>query len=223
MTEPITSAEPVPPPPVIEAAGLGLRTRAGWVYRNVEARIEARTVVAIFGSAGTGRSSLLLTLTGRMRPTAGTLVVCGLHLPAQAAHVRRRTSVARLGEHVRLDRTQLVGEAVSERRLLAPGPAAPAARFDAAAHIVGFRGRHHQQVGDLPAVEVTLLQLALAAVAAPEVIAIDDVENGLTPVEQDRVWVAISRLARSGPVVVGASTVPRVDVAGQRIDLRSTR
>lgn len=50
-------------------------------------------VLVLDGQVGSGKSALLLTLTGRMRLPAGRVKVLGLVLPQQAAAVRARTAV----------------------------------------------------------------------------------------------------------------------------------
>lgn len=50
-----------------------------------------REVVVVDGAVGTGKTALLLTLSGRMRLEAGRVKVAGLVLPEQAGRVRRAT------------------------------------------------------------------------------------------------------------------------------------
>jgi RND superfamily putative drug exporter len=56
--------------------------------------LRPREILIIEGPPESGKSALLLTLAGRMRPTGGRLKVAGLVLPEQAGLVRRRTGVA---------------------------------------------------------------------------------------------------------------------------------
>ncbi|NUS01000.1 MAG: ATP-binding cassette domain-containing protein, partial [Nonomuraea sp.] len=58
---------------VIVAKGLSVEG----VYPEVSLEAGAGTLTVIAGPAGSGRTSLLLTLAGRMRPTTGTLSVAG--------------------------------------------------------------------------------------------------------------------------------------------------
>ncbi len=50
-------------------------------------------VVVVDGQVDSGKTALLLTLSGRMRLTTGRAKIAGLVLPEQAAAVRRRTAL----------------------------------------------------------------------------------------------------------------------------------
>ena len=63
--------------PVLTARGLGLRTRRGWVFRDVDLDVEPGELVALTGPSGSGRTSLLLALAGHFRTTAGTRRLAG--------------------------------------------------------------------------------------------------------------------------------------------------
>src|SRR6476660_5084345 len=80
--DPPTEALPAAatPTPVLVASGLGVQGNAGWIFRDVDLRLPAGSLTAVVGPAGCGRSSLLLALAGRMRPTAGSLSVLGHNL-----------------------------------------------------------------------------------------------------------------------------------------------
>lgn len=62
---------------IVEASGLGLRTRRGWVYRDVDLTAEAGELHAVTGPPGSGRTSLLLTLAGASRTTRGSCAAGG--------------------------------------------------------------------------------------------------------------------------------------------------
>lgn len=190
---------------VVAAEGLGVRTRRGWVFRDVHLRAGRRELVAVAGPGGSGRSSLLLTVGGRMRPSAGSLEVCGLALPAEARRVRRRTAVARVGGAAEADEELRVGDHVRERALaagVAPGEFGWACeRLEA-----GFDDK--DVVGGLPAEQVTLLLLALALMTAPQVVLLDDLDQGAGTAGQRRMWEAARKAADAGPFVLASTTEP---------------
>ncbi|MFT3660939.1 MAG: ATP-binding cassette domain-containing protein [Gordonia sp. (in: high G+C Gram-positive bacteria)] len=62
---------------ILEAQGLGVNAPWGHVYGPVDLRIRRGGVTVLVGSAGRGRTALLLTLAGRMKPTSGTLTAFG--------------------------------------------------------------------------------------------------------------------------------------------------
>jgi len=119
--DPPTEALPAAatPTPVLVASGLGVQGNAGWIFRDVDLRLPAGSLTAVVGPAGCGRSSLLLALAGRMRPTAGSLSVLGHNLADDPSAVRNLTSIAR-GQHgaarTGVDRARVGRRALLDRR-----------------------------------------------------------------------------------------------------------
>ena len=62
--EPDSPAEatPSPPTPALVVAGLSLMGGSDWIFRDVDLTVAPGALAAIVGPAGSGRSSLLLTL-----------------------------------------------------------------------------------------------------------------------------------------------------------------
>nr|WP_084468598.1 ATP-binding cassette domain-containing protein [Nocardiopsis trehalosi] len=211
----------------IEADGLGLRTGEGAVYSGVSFDAAPGSLVAVAAPSGAGRTALLLTLAGRMRPTSGTLRVDGHALPAAARRVRRIAALG-LSDGVNdLDERLTAGDHLAERLLLRARPAergARAAALDAAGLSDLDRTR---RVRDLTAAERRRLGIALALLDEPRLICVDDADRGLSPDDRAALWATLRALADSGPTVVaacadpggaedaGADTVLTLDRAGE--------
>src|SRR5256886_14891566 len=146
---------------VATAQGLGLRTRRGWVFRDVDLAVEPGELVALTGPAGSGRTSLLLALAGHFRTTEGTRrldgraglgLVPGIHEPESGL---------------------TVGELVRERQLLLGRPSPVDIPLD------------DRRLGrDLAPYERQGLMLRLAPPRGPGPIPAADVGPGLSPVER---------------------------------------
>ena len=74
---------------LVYGEGLGLAGRSD----ELGVALRPREIMIIEGPPESGKTALLLTLAGRMRPSGGRLKVDGLVLPEQARLVRRRTGV----------------------------------------------------------------------------------------------------------------------------------
>ncbi|WP_067477216.1 ATP-binding cassette domain-containing protein [Actinomadura hibisca] len=191
---------------VVQAAGLGLRGRRGWVYAEVDLRVGAGALVAVAGPGGSGRTSLLLTVAGRMKQTTGMLRVCGHDLPGEAARVRRCAAVARATGAAELEPDLRVREHVRERLLTLRD--VPAGAFDDARALVGLEASGKELVHELPSSDATRLALALALLGSPAVIVLDDLDDGADAADQYALWQAARRAADTGPVVLAAATEP---------------
>ncbi|GGX53715.1 hypothetical protein GCM10010358_04570 [Streptomyces minutiscleroticus] len=102
----------------VTARDLGLRGPRGWAFRGVSFDAGPGSLVAVEGPSGSGRTALLLALTGRMRTTEGTARVGPARLPKQAAAVRRLAGLAHVPGVTDLDPALTVGEHLRERALL---------------------------------------------------------------------------------------------------------
>lgn len=194
-------------PPVVEAYGLGKHGRKGWVYRDADLVVPDGGVGAVVGEPGTGRSSLLLTISGRMRPSAGEVRVAGFRLPRRGRRVRRLVSVARIGGAVELEDQLTVRGALTERRSLEGVPAKRAeATFDDSWTLVGLDVDPYTLVADLTAVDHARLALALALLTDPVLVVLDDIDAGVRTSEQRELWRRARAVASTGVSVV-ASTV----------------
>jgi ABC-2 type transport system ATP-binding protein len=183
---------------MIEATGLGLRTRQGWVFRDVDLALPAGSLAAVAGPAGSGRTMLLLTLAGRAKPSTGELRVGET---TSRSDIRRQVAVARATGAVELDPDLTVGDSRREAGLLFYGP-----DLDRAEKLVGLDLDAATLIGDLAPDDAALFALALAASAQPAAVVLDDVDLRATPDQQRRVWAALAAVAEAGTTVV-ASTV----------------
>ncbi|TDC77381.1 ATP-binding cassette domain-containing protein [Micromonospora sp. KC606] len=199
---------------IVEAHGLGLRTRRGWVYRDVDLTAEAGELHAVTGPPGSGRTSLLLALSGRFPYTAGSLRTHGPAALGQVAGVHEPDPALTVAEHIQ-ERLLLLGPVPRRRRQLVPVAALRARRayrqnaLAAALSGAGFtddvpldpnlRGR------DLTPVQRQVLGLVLATLCGPSLIVADDVDAGTDADERAWLWAALARLSDQGYAVVASA------------------
>jgi ABC-2 type transport system ATP-binding protein len=183
---------------MIEATGLGLRTRQGWVFRDVDLAVPEGSVAAVAGPAGSGRTMLLLTLAGRAKPSTGELRIGDA---TNRADIRGQVSVARATGAVELDPDLTVGDSRREAGLLFYG-----ADLDWAEKLAGLDLDGTTLIGDLAPDDAALFAVALAAAACPAAVVLDDVDLRTTPAQQRRIWSALTTVAEAGITVV-ASTI----------------
>ena len=217
--DPPTEALPAAatPTPVLVASGLGVRGNAGWIFRDVDLRLPAGSLTAVVGSAGCGRSSLLLALAGRMKPTAGSLSVLGHNLADDPSAVRNLTSIARAASTVRPEPALTVRESVGERCLIDDvGPVEGRNRFQRACTVLQFAPDPSAPVESVTGERAALLAVALAYVRTGAVILLDDVDRDVRSTTRQGLMRALRRLAATGPAIVVTATdraaVPDADL-----------
>ncbi|MDH6627095.1 ABC-2 type transport system ATP-binding protein [Streptomyces sp. LBL] len=220
----------------ITAEGLGLRGPRGWVFRDLGVDAEPGSLIAVTGPSGSGRTSLLLALTGRMKATEGTAAVGTARLPKQLGAVRRVSALAHVPGVTDLDPALTVGEHLYERALLQRRyggslrellrPRAERAHetklfVDSALTTAGLAPEalpkgSRTAVRDLERVEALRLSVALALVGRPGLLGVDDTDLKLSGAERAEVWELLTSIAEAGTTVLavcaeapeGAVTVP---------------
>ncbi|ARF55419.1 ATP-binding cassette domain-containing protein [Streptomyces gilvosporeus] len=206
----------------INARGIGVEGPRGWVFRGVDISADPGALIAVQGPSGSGRTCLLLALTGRMRITEGQATVAGFPLPKRMGTVRGRSAIAHVAGVAELEPALTVGEHLKEqallgRRLKGSLPwgrrhkEATRARIDAALAAAGLdpdvlpKGLR-TTVRDLERIEALRLSIALAVMHAPRLLAVDDVDLKLSPPERAQAWQLLRDLALAGTTVVAAGS-----------------
>ncbi|APE21074.1 MULTISPECIES: ATP-binding cassette domain-containing protein [Streptomyces] len=206
----------------VVADGFGLKGPRGWAFREVSFRAGPGALVAIEGPSGSGRTCLLLALTGRMKATEGTAEVGGLPLPRKMAGVRRFTALGQVPGVSELDPAFTVAEHLGERALLqrrfdgsvrallrrpAERAASTRARIDEAVAAAGLdlaalpKGER-TSVRDLERLEALRLSIALALIGRPRLLAVDDTDLKLSDADRAEAWALLRSVAESGTTVL---------------------
>ncbi|MGR3933386.1 ATP-binding cassette domain-containing protein [Streptomyces sp. BRA346] len=206
----------------VTAGGLGVKGSHGWAYRDVGVTADPGALIAVEGPSGSGRTCLLLTLTGRMRPTTGQAAVGGFRVPQEMRRIRRISALAHVPGVSELDPALTVAEHLRERALLqrrfGDSPrgllrprreraAASRAAIEAALTAAGLdlealpKGPR-TAVRDLERLEALRLSVALALISRPRLLAVDDTDLKLSDAERARAWALLRGIAEGGTTVL---------------------
>ncbi|RSS81537.1 ATP-binding cassette domain-containing protein [Streptomyces sp. WAC06614] len=206
----------------VTAVDFGLKGPRGWVFRGVHLDAAPGSLIAVEGPSGSGRTCLLLALTGRMKATHGHAEVAGHRLPKHLTAVRKATALGPVPGVTDLDQALTVAEQLREAALLQrryDGPvrallarpaeraAATRARIDAALAAAGLdlatlpKG-DRTSVRDLERLEYLRLSVAIALLGRPGLLALDDTDLKLSDAERAEVWALLRNIAAAGTTVL---------------------
>ena len=148
--------------------------------------LEPGEVVALVGPNGAGKSTLLSILAGALAPTGGTVERSARvgWVPQRPAHYARLTALENL-------------------RLFASLERAPQARADEL--LEWFDLPRETRASALSVGNRQRLDVALALVAEPQVLLLDEPTASLDPAQRARVWEIASRLRDDGGAVLVAT------------------
>jgi branched-chain amino acid transport system ATP-binding protein len=160
----------------------------------IDVSVEPGTVLALLGRNGAGKTTTLLSITGALRRTAGTVEVAGVGVRPGRPHATARRGVASVPQ----ERSLFTQLSVAENLRLAVrgGRAAVEAetvtaveRFPALADILGRR------VGLLSGGEQRMVALARGLASHPRLLLVDEVSLGLAPHVVDAVGNVLRAVA----------------------------
>jgi ABC-2 type transport system ATP-binding protein len=182
------------------------------ILRQVSVRVEPGSVVAIVGHNGAGKTTLMRMALGLVRPDSGEVRLGGI-------------PVARLG---RL--SGLVGASLDASALPASWRALAAVRM--AADLAGVTGRQarealarvglgdvdRRRIGNLSAGMRQRLAIAIALVAAPRLLMLDEPTNALDPAisHELRGWLG-EHASRGNSVLLSSHNLSEVEEVADRI------
>ncbi|GAA4606062.1 ABC-2 type transport system ATP-binding protein [Actinoplanes octamycinicus] len=199
--------------PAIRVQGLEKSFKQLKVLRGVDLDVARGSIFALLGSNGAGKTTMVTILSTLLKADAGTALVNGFDIAAQAPQVRE--SISLTGQFAAVDeiltgRENLVMVA-RLRHLKDPGAIADdlLRRFSlteaggrrVATYSGGMRRR---------------LDIAMSLIGDPPVIFLDEPTTGLDPEARLEVWQAVKELAAGGTTVL--LTTQYLDEAEQLAD-----
>lgn len=186
---------------LLVADGIGVRATWGHIYGPTDLRILPGGLTVLAGSGGRGRTALLLTLAGRMKPGSGQLWAFGR--VNDAHHLFRQAAIADIDEVDGIEQAIKVRDVITEQiRWSAPWykwvrQARQADLERVCAPVFGDLALPSMDafVEELPELTAALLRIAVANVRRPPLLVVGGVDR-LTRIESARILT--SRLVALG-------------------------
>lgn len=185
--------------PAIEVVGLEKSFGDVEVLRGVDFAVERGAILALLGSNGAGKTTIVNILSTLLRADAGSASVDGFDVATQASQVRERFSLT--GQFAAVDeiltgRENLVLIA-RLRHLPDPGDVADRLLSRFALTDAGDR-----RVAEYSGGMRRRLDIAMSLIGDPTVIFLDEPTTGLDPEARLEVWETVRRLAAGGTTVL---------------------
>jgi ABC-type Mn2+/Zn2+ transport system ATPase subunit len=193
-------------PALITAVGLGVDGEHGPLFSDIDLELSSG-FHAIQMPGGWGQTALLLTLAGRLKPTHGTVTVCGDTRPRE---IRRHCSIAAFDDIDELEDSVTVATVLAEqRRWLAP--------WYRQVPIEAGETALREVFGEIPAPSATtfiselsdldlfLLRVALARFSDRPILVVGDLEQVRDNARRALAVQRLGALAETQTVVVGVT------------------
>ncbi|MBF0108469.1 MAG: ABC transporter ATP-binding protein [Magnetococcales bacterium] len=159
---------------------------------NIHLHVPEKTLCALTGPNGGGKSTLLRILTGLLLPGSGTVRLGGMDLHAHPLEVRRLMGV--VFQHPALDAQLTLLENVHiHARLYSIGKKELDRSLDEDLEWTGLKDRLHERVGTLSGGQQRRVELVKALLHRPRLLLMDEPTTGLDPVARKSFWEGIFR------------------------------
>ena len=173
------------------------------VLRDVSFVVPERSIVALLGGNGSGKTTTLNVLSGLLTPRAGTITFEGRSIAALPSHEVVKRGI------VQVPQGREVWSGMSVRDNLDLGAATRRDRRGVKADVDAvfalfpvLRERQSRKAGTLSGGEQQMLAIGRALMARPRLLLMDEPSAGLSPVVVQAMVVAIQRLHARGLTIL---------------------
>ncbi|HUC47628.1 MAG TPA: ABC transporter ATP-binding protein [Hyphomicrobiaceae bacterium] len=215
----MTPLQATPSTPLLEGRGLDTYYGQSHVLRGVSLRIAAGEAIGLMGRNGMGKTTLIRTLVGLVRPRVGAVLFDGEDITGLPTFAIARRGIAYVPEGRGIFTSLSVAENLAiaarpARRGTTPGwsVARVLEVFPRLANRLGNRG------DQLSGGEQQMLAIARALLSNPRLIILDEATEGLAPIVRDEIWKTVTLLRSTGmATLVVDKTVAAVTAIADRI------
>lgn len=186
------------PERLIAARGLQTYYGASHILRGVDFHVDRGETIGLMGRNGMGKSTLLKSLMGIVRPRAGTVEVKGRSMVGRAPY-----EVAQLGiAYVPEGRGIFGNLSVKENLVMAARPGTQGQRHWTYERVLETFPRLKERLGhggqQLSGGEQQMLTIGRALMTNPDVLILDEATEGLAPLIAREIWRICGVIRESG-------------------------
>ena len=182
---------------MIDVQSLGFRYGQSWVFRDVNFKLEAGKIAAILGPNGRGKTTLLKSVVGLLKPHTGLATLGG-----RLGYVAQRAEIAFSYKVIDI---VVMGRAAHIGMFRAPSPKDYERARDALSQL-GLSEFAEQYFNKLSGGERQLVMIARALASECDVLVLDEPASALDFRNQDLVLSTLRRLAKDFGMTVLMTT-----------------
>jgi ABC-2 type transport system ATP-binding protein len=188
---------------IVRVQGLRKRYRADGpeAVAGVDFEVMQGELFGLLGPNGAGKTTTIGTITTRVRPTAGTVIVDGLDVTQDAVAVKLRLAV--VPQLSNLDRSLTALENLTfHAAYFGAGRRERRARALEMLTRLGLQGRENEMVNDYSGGMAQRLMIARALMHDPRLLILDEPTTGLDPQSRLFLWDTMLQLRERGTTLI---------------------
>jgi ABC-2 type transport system ATP-binding protein len=179
----------------------GKGAKAKEVLKDLSFEVRPAQVVSLLGANGAGKTTLVNIASTLMKPTSGTITVCGTDVASQPRQVRQHISLT--GQFAAVD-GELTGREnlVFFARLNGLGRAGAAKRSDELLDRFRLADAADQRVAKYSGGMRRRLDVAASLIVEPQLLFLDEPTTGLDPLSRRELWEMVEELRGQGVAIL---------------------
>ena len=188
---------------ILSISGLNLFYGDAQALDDVSLEVDAGDIVAVVGSNGAGKSSLIRTIAGIEKPRSGQIVYKGVDITGWPSHRICNLGVGQVAEGRQIFAGLTVRENLEVGAYLERGRGKSAETMERVfAMFPILLERAEQQAGTLSGGEQQMLAIGRCLLGQPELIMFDEPSLGLAPTIVQEVFGIVERLNADGTPII---------------------
>jgi len=207
--------------PFLELAGVSAGYGAITVLDGLSLRLAPGEILAVLGANGSGKSTVLKTIIGLTRMTAGRIALAGADITRAPAHKRAALGIGYVPQNQNVFADLTVTDNLRMGGYLRPRNLGPEMEevFDLFPRL---KERRREVAGNLSGGERRMLSIGLTLLLKPKLLLLDEPSSDLAPSMVDLVFEAIGEIHRrlSLPILLVEQNVEKaLAIAGRVVVL----
>ena len=170
--------------------------------RGVTFTVNEGEVVTLIGATGAGKSTILKTVSGLLRPKSGTISFDGTDITQIPPHKLVPMGLAHVPEGRRIFQQMTVEENMEMGAFTQPKGGIAMDLEKVFALFPRLKERRRQIAGTLSGGEQQMLAIGRALMSHPKLLMLDEPSMGLAPILVEQIFDIIRSLHRTGPTIL---------------------
>lgn len=188
---------------MLEIRNLSVNYGKAQVLHDVNLSVEKEEIVTILGPNGTGKTVLLRTISGLLKPAEGSITFLGERIDGLPPHEIVKRGIAHCPERQKLFPEMTVVENLELGAYLRKDSEKIQNDLEKVLALFPLlKERKTQEARTLSGGEQQMLTLARALMANPKLLMLDEPSLGLAPIMREKLTAAINEIRRGGITIL---------------------